>query len=63
MTHSRESAIAYVVSVLEAKGTATRDDFDVPSIVGTARAIAGSWDLGAMRQSLFWNIAASHLKV
>ncbi|WP_157534914.1 hypothetical protein [Nocardia inohanensis] len=63
MQNSREAAIAYVISALESKGTATRDDFDVPSIVATARAIGGSWDLAGMRRSLFWNIAASNLKV
>lgn len=60
--HSRESAIAYVVTAVEAKGTATRDDFNVPAIVAASRAIAESWDFGAMEKSLFWNIAASNLR-
>lgn len=63
MPHSRESATAYVITALEDKGTATRDDFDVPAIVATSRAIVESWDIGAMQRSVFWYIAASHLKV
>ncbi|GAB2634204.1 hypothetical protein ACWDYH_34280 [Nocardia goodfellowii] len=63
MPHSHESAIAYVITALEAKGTATREDFDVPGIVATSRAIVETWDLGAMDRAMFWNIAASHLKV
>lgn len=63
MPHTRETAVAYVITALEAKGTATRDDFDVTGIVTTSRAIAESWDLAAMEQSLFWQIAASHLKI
>ncbi|QDP80003.1 Uncharacterised protein [Nocardia otitidiscaviarum] len=63
MPHTRESAVAYVITALEAKGTATRDDFDVPGLVATSRAIAGSWDLEGMPPSLFWTLAASHLRV
>ncbi|MEU8898215.1 hypothetical protein [Nocardia sp. NPDC048505] len=61
--HSHESALAFVITALEAKGTATREDFDVPGIVATSQAIVESWDLGVMDRGLFWNIAASHLKV
>ncbi|MEV6065877.1 hypothetical protein AB0L82_04920 [Nocardia sp. NPDC052001] len=62
MQHSRERATAYVIEALEAKGTATRDDFDVPGIVATSHAITEGWDFSEMERSLFWNIAASYLK-
>ncbi|RDI43275.1 hypothetical protein [Nocardia mexicana] len=58
-----ESATAYVIAELEAKGTATREDFDVAAIVTASHAIAESWDLRMMDRSTFWNIAASNLKV
>ncbi|WP_067705063.1 hypothetical protein [Nocardia jejuensis] len=63
MQDSRERAVAYVVAALEAAGTATRDDFDVHGIVDASHAIIEDWDFAAMEQSLFWGIAASHLKV
>ncbi|WP_194814139.1 hypothetical protein [Nocardia sp. XZ_19_385] len=63
MPHSHETAIAYVITALEAKGTATREDFDVPGIVATSRAIVETWDFGVMDRTMFWNIAATHLRV
>lgn len=63
MQHSREGALAYVVEALEAKGAATRDDFDVHGIVAASHAITEGWDFTTMEQSLFWGIAASHLRV
>jgi hypothetical protein len=61
--HNSESATAYVVAALEAKGTATRDDFDVDGIVAASHAIAESWDFDSLERTMFWNIAASHMKV
>lgn len=63
MQHSRERAVAYVIAALEAKGAATRDDFDVHGIVATSHAITEDWDFAKMEQSMFWGIAASHLRV
>jgi hypothetical protein len=60
--HTNESATAYVIAALEAKGTATRDDFDVPGIVAASHAIAESWDLGSLERTTFWSIAATHLR-
>ncbi|MBF6174853.1 hypothetical protein [Nocardia blacklockiae] len=63
MLNTLETATAYVIAELEAKGTATRDDFDVPAIVNASHAIAETWDLRSMDRSTFWNIAASNLKI
>jgi hypothetical protein len=60
--HTSESATAYVVAALEAKGTATRDDFDVPAIVAATHAIAESWDFDYLERTTFWGIAATHLR-
>ncbi|MFJ1457425.1 hypothetical protein [Nocardia wallacei] len=57
-----ETATEYVIAELEAKGTATRDDFDVQAIVSASHAIAESWDLRSLDRSTFWNIAASNLR-
>ncbi|MBL1079277.1 hypothetical protein JK358_33210 [Nocardia sp. 2] len=62
MPHSRECAEAYVIAALEAKGTATREDFDVPGIVDVSHAITEGWDFEVMERNLFWGIAASYLK-
>ncbi|MGW4245987.1 hypothetical protein [Nocardia sp. NPDC004722] len=63
MSYSRDGAVAYVIAALEAKGTATRDDFDVPGIVAASHAITEDWDFAAMERSLFWGIAAGFMKV
>ncbi|WP_254206736.1 hypothetical protein [Nocardia alni] len=60
--HTCESATAYVIAALEAKGTATRDDFDVPAIVAASHAVAESWDIDSLEPATFWNIAATHIK-
>jgi hypothetical protein len=60
--HTSESATAYVIAALEAKGTATREDFDVPGIVAASHAIAESWDLGSLERTTFWSIAASYIR-
>jgi len=60
---SWESATAYVVAALEAKGTATRDDFDVPAIVAASHDIAESWDFRSIDGTTFWRIAANYMKV
>ncbi len=57
-----ESATQYVIAELEAKGTASREDFDVPAIVATSHAIAESWDLQVLDRHTFWSIAASNLR-
>ncbi|GAA5085124.1 hypothetical protein [Nocardia iowensis] len=62
MPDSLESATAYVIEVLEAKGTATRHDFDVPGIVAESHAIANGWDFRAIENTTFWGIAARFLK-
>lgn len=63
VTETCESATAYVIAALEAKGTATREDFDVPAIVAATRDIADSWDFGSIETSTFWRIAATFLRV
>lgn len=63
MQNSRERAVAYVVAALEAKGTATREDFDVHGIVATSHALIEDWDFATMEHATFWRIAASHLRV
>ncbi|WP_246023247.1 hypothetical protein [Nocardia yunnanensis] len=62
-SYTREVAVAYVIHALEAKGTATRDDFDVNGIVTASHAITEDWDFAAMERSLFWGIAAGFMKV
>ncbi|WP_306359733.1 hypothetical protein [Nocardia sp. CC227C] len=62
MPHTMESATAYVITALEAKGTATREDFDVPGIVATTHALTDSWDFEAVHDRTFWHIAAVHLR-
>ncbi|WP_431971876.1 hypothetical protein [Nocardia sp. bgisy134] len=63
MSETWESATAYVIAALEGKGTATRDDFDVPAIVAATRDIAESWDFRIIEDATFWRIAASFLRV
>ncbi|MBF6326926.1 hypothetical protein [Nocardia transvalensis] len=63
MLETCESATAYVIAELEAKGTATRHDFDVPAIVATSHAIAEGWDFTAIDRTTFWNIVAGNLKI
>ncbi|UGT45386.1 hypothetical protein LTV02_19225 [Nocardia yamanashiensis] len=62
MPHTPETATAYVITALEAKGTATRDDFDVPGIVTATHALTQSWDVHLLDRRMFWNIAASFLR-
>ncbi|OCF85790.1 hypothetical protein AW168_34565 [Nocardia brasiliensis] len=62
MLDSQESATAYVIEVLEAKGTATRYDFDVPSIVAESHAVANGWDFRGIEDTTFWGIVARFLK-
>ncbi|MFF0493397.1 hypothetical protein ACWDSJ_29110 [Nocardia sp. NPDC003482] len=63
MSNTCESATAYVIAELEAKGTATRDDFDVPAIVAASHAIVEGWDFADIDRGTFWSIAASNLRV
>ncbi|WP_067832859.1 hypothetical protein [Nocardia lijiangensis] len=63
MSDTWESATAYVINALEAKGTATRDDFDVAAIVAATRGLAESWDFRAIENATFWRIAACFLRV
>ncbi|NNH73077.1 hypothetical protein HLB23_24985 [Nocardia uniformis] len=61
--HSPESATAYVIAALEAKGTASRDDFDVSAIVARTHALSETWDFDSVHSETFWKIAAVHLKL
>ncbi|PXX64305.1 hypothetical protein DFR70_105490 [Nocardia tenerifensis] len=62
MSDSLESATAYVIEALEAKGTATRYDFDVSGIVAESHAVANSWDFRTIENATFWGIAARFLR-
>ncbi|NUS43522.1 MAG: hypothetical protein HOQ24_07535 [Mycobacteriaceae bacterium] len=59
---SREVATAYVVAALETKGSASRDDFDVESIVDVSRVVADSWDFTTIDDEIFWRIASRFLR-
>lgn len=62
MNDTMESATAYVIAALEAKGTATRHDFDVPAIVAETHAVTNTWDFESVEDVTFWPIAARFLK-
>ncbi|MEV6770135.1 hypothetical protein AB0N05_16075 [Nocardia sp. NPDC051030] len=62
MPHTAETATAFVITALEAKGTATREDFDIPAIVCTTYNLTQTWDFRAVDRSLFWNIAATFIE-
>ncbi|MEU7628799.1 hypothetical protein AB0C34_02285 [Nocardia sp. NPDC049220] len=62
MPDTWEMATAYVIEMLEAKGTATRDDFDVPAIVAESHAVANGWNFRAIEGGTFWKIAARFLE-
>ncbi|WP_067687492.1 hypothetical protein [Nocardia jejuensis] len=62
MPHSAATATAFVITALEAKGTATRDDFDIPAIVTTTYNLTQTWDFHHVDRTLFWNIAATFLE-
>lgn len=62
MSVTRESAIAYVVSALESKGTATRDDFDVAGLVAAFGELIDGWDVGLLERETFWRIASTYLR-
>ncbi|MFI6869038.1 hypothetical protein [Nocardia sp. NPDC050406] len=62
MTHTAETATDYVITAVEAKGTATRHDFDIPSIVTTTHYLTESWDFDSVDPNTFWNIAATFLR-
>ncbi|MEC3952594.1 hypothetical protein VMT65_06080 [Nocardia sp. CDC153] len=62
MSHTVETATAYVIAALEAKGTATREDFDVPGIVTTTHGLTQTWDFRAVDTRRFWGIAATFLR-
>lgn len=63
MPHTHASATAYVIAALEAKGTASADDFDVPAIVDKTHALSETWDFDSVHRGTFWKIAAVHLKL
>ncbi|WP_067885858.1 hypothetical protein [Nocardia vaccinii] len=63
MLDTVQAATAYVIAELEAKGTATREDFDVAAIVAASHAISESWDFRAIDRTMFWRLAASNLKL
>ncbi|ONM49219.1 hypothetical protein [Nocardia donostiensis] len=62
MTETMQSATDYVIAALEAKGTATRHDFDIPAIVAETHAVADTWDFRSVESDTFWQIAARFLK-
>ncbi|MEU0543664.1 hypothetical protein [Nocardia sp. NPDC005978] len=62
MSHTVETATAYVIAALEVKGTASRDDFDVHGIVSATHTIAETWDFHSVDRGRFWSIAASFLR-
>ncbi|GAB2509301.1 hypothetical protein [Nocardia heshunensis] len=62
MSHTVETATAYVIAALEAKGTATREDFDIPGIVTTTHSLTQTWDFQALDPRRFWGIAASYIR-
>ncbi|GAB4588179.1 hypothetical protein [Nocardia sp. IFM 10818] len=62
MSHTVETATAYVIAALEEKGTATREDFDVSGIVTATRNIAETWDFHSVDRRRFWNIAATFMR-
>ncbi|MFJ4651952.1 hypothetical protein ACIP5Y_11845 [Nocardia sp. NPDC088792] len=62
MPHTAETATAFVITAVEAKGTASRHDFDIPAIVTATHSLTETWDFHAVDQNMFWNIAATFLK-
>ncbi|MFE3192570.1 hypothetical protein ACFXHA_26420 [Nocardia sp. NPDC059240] len=62
MPHTVETATAYVIAALEAKGTATREDFDIPGIVTTTHSLTQTWDFHVLDRRRFWGIAASFIR-
>ncbi|MFJ4651948.1 hypothetical protein ACIP5Y_11825 [Nocardia sp. NPDC088792] len=63
MVHTVETATAYVIEALEAKGTASHEDFDVPGIVTATHSLSGTWDFHVVDQGRFWGIAATFLRL
>ncbi len=63
MLDTAEAATAYVIAELEAKGTATREDFDVAAIVAASHATSESWDFRAIGRTMFGCLAAGNLKL
>ncbi|MFC9472172.1 hypothetical protein ACWF99_01150 [Nocardia sp. NPDC055002] len=51
-----------MISALESKGTATRDDFDVAGIVATFRDLIDGWDFRLLERETFWQIASTYLR-
>ncbi|MBL1074746.1 hypothetical protein JK358_10085 [Nocardia sp. 2] len=62
MAHTVETATAYVITELEAKGTATRFDFDVSGIVAATHNLTETWDFHSVDRRRFWSIAATFLR-
>lgn len=61
MTHScNSSAELRIVKAIEANGTASRDDFDIPGIVAHLRHLTGTTNLEAVEPSVFWETVARH---
>ncbi|MGF6889207.1 hypothetical protein ABIA39_008670 [Nocardia sp. GAS34] len=58
MLDTVETATAYVIAELEAKGTATRADFDVAA----SHLISEGWDFRSIDRTVFWGLAAGNLK-
>lgn len=62
MPHTAATATAYVIAALEAKGSATRDDFDIPAIVTTTHILTDTWDFHTVDSGIFWNVVSTFLK-
>ncbi|WP_067824024.1 hypothetical protein [Nocardia inohanensis] len=62
MPHTLETATAFVIAELEAKGTARADDFDVRAIVDATHNITETWDFHLVDRRRFWGIAATFLR-
>jgi hypothetical protein len=55
-----ETATAHVIAELEAKGTATREDFDVAAIVAASHALSEGWDFRSIDRAVFWGLTADN---
>jgi hypothetical protein len=57
MQYNAISARRAVVTAIEANGAATRDEFDIDSIVDEIHQRYGTWDVEGVEPNEFWKIA------
>lgn len=62
MRDTAESAREFVIDMVESKGSATRDDFDIAAIVDAYHDRCGDWRIDLMNTVQFWGVAAAHLR-